>query len=117
MIFSIDPVGAVRYSKASGYRPDWARYAEYKTALAWMAAAHRYEISVPLSLRFVLPMPASWSAKKKAEQDGQPHRSKPDLDNLIKGFKDALLSEDSAVWQYGPMEKRWGTAGAIVVLS
>jgi Holliday junction resolvase RusA-like endonuclease len=61
-------------------------------------------------------MPASWSKKKREEMDRQPHQNKPDLDNLIKAFKDALLSEDSGVWKYGEMEKRWATRGFIVVL-
>ena len=30
---------------------------------------------------------------------------RPDLDNYIKAFKDALLEEDSHIWQYTKMEK------------
>ena len=47
----------------------------------------------------------------------QPHTQKPDLDNLIKAFKDALLKEDSHVWCYDMMTKVWDYEGSIVVLN
>lgn len=37
-----------------------------------------------LDVTFFMPLPASWSKKKKASQEEQPHVSRPDLDNLIK---------------------------------
>jgi Holliday junction resolvase RusA-like endonuclease len=47
---------------------------------------------------FWLPMPASWSVAKRATMAGQPHRQKPDLDNLIKALLDALYSDDSGIY-------------------
>jgi len=47
----------------------------------------------------------------------KPHTQTPDLDNLIKAFKDALLKNDSAVWRYGPMTKVWDYEGSIVILT
>lgn len=69
----------------------------------------------PLSLTFVIPMPASWSNSKKAAHQDQPHTQTPDLDNLIKAFKDALFSQDCEFWHYGEMKKVWGYEGAIIV--
>lgn len=37
---------------------------------------------------------------------GQPHRQKPDTDNLTKALKDALWQEDSGIWKECA-EKRW----------
>lgn len=56
--------------------------------------------TVPERLRIVfgLPMPNSWSNKKKALMDGLPHQSRPDIDNLEKAFLDALCTDDSYVW-------------------
>lgn len=65
-------------------------------------------------LVFVLPMPASWSKKKKAEMYGQPHRGKPDKDNLEKAVLDALFDDDAAIWD-GRVTKYWGYEGAILV--
>lgn len=50
-----------------------------------------------LDLIFHVQMAKSWSKKKKAFMNGQPHRQVPDSDNLIKAFKDALLKDDSGV--------------------
>jgi Holliday junction resolvase RusA-like endonuclease len=121
--FQLAPMGAVRMnqSRASQHSPAAERYTTYKMQLRILARMLSYEVpAAGLSLRFILPMPKSWSAKKQAEMMGQPHQSKPDTDNLIKGFLDALCPDveggDSYVWQYGRMEKIWGKTGAIVVL-
>lgn len=66
-----------------------------------------------LHLVFYLPMPASWSNKKKSAKEGTPHRQRPDSDNLLKGFLDALLVEDSHIWDTR-VTKYWGRAGKIV---
>lgn len=52
-----------------------------------------------LSLIFYMPMPSSWSAKKKASMAGVPHQQRPDIDNLIKSFLDALCEDDSYVYR------------------
>lgn len=72
-------------------------------------------VPIPLSITFIVPMSKSWTKKKKAEYEGMPHRQKPDLDNFIKAFKDALLEEDCHVWKYGEMKKVWGYDGQIIV--
>jgi Holliday junction resolvase RusA-like endonuclease len=55
---------------------------------------------------FYLPMPESWSRKKRALYDGQPHQQKPDLDNLVKAVLDAIYGDDSGVWDTHS-QKRW----------
>lgn len=68
------------------------------------------------ALTFVIPMPESWSAKKKAAHAGKPHRSKPDLDNLIGGLFDAAMpGGDQHVAELGPCLKMWGYEGEIWV--
>ncbi len=47
--------------------------------------------------------------------NGKCHQEKPDTDNLIKAFLDALLMDDSRVWHISA-KKYWGSNGAIVVL-
>lgn len=64
---------------------------------------------------FWLPMPKSWSKRKRAEMSGQPHQQKPDLDNLQKALLDAIYDDDCRVWSLGA-EKRWADRGAIDVL-
>lgn len=62
---------------------------------------------------FVIPMPSSWSAKKRGEMCMRKHQKKPDKDNLEKALLDAMYSEDMAAWD-GRVTKVWGTEGAII---
>lgn len=64
---------------------------------------------------FHLPMPKSWSNKKKLEMHGKPHTSKPDVDNLLKGFMDALFKNDAHVSDI-KASKVWAYNGAIEVI-
>ncbi|HDL1113754.1 TPA: RusA family crossover junction endodeoxyribonuclease [Mannheimia haemolytica] len=76
-----------------------------------------YNVSLPESgyhLIFVMPMPQSWSKKKKAEMNGKPHQQKPDKDNLEKALLDALFEDDCRIWD-GRVTKIWGEMGKIVV--
>jgi Holliday junction resolvase RusA-like endonuclease len=97
-------------------RPVVMRYREFCDALRLAALRAGYEVRPPLSIRFEIAMPDSWSKKKKNEMRGQPHLSTPDLDNLIKAFKDALCENDSYVWCYNRMEKIWADHGRIIVV-
>jgi Holliday junction resolvase RusA-like endonuclease len=51
-------------------------------------------------IKFYIPVPVSWSKKKKRLHNFEPHQSKPDTSNLHKAFEDALLKEDKIVWDY-----------------
>ena len=48
-----------------------------------------------VKIRFHMPMPQSWSKRKRDTMDLKAHCSKPDLDNLVKLVKDAL---NGIVW-------------------
>ena len=63
---------------------------------------------------FVLPMPASWSKKKKEAYNLTPHKQRPDKDNLEKGLLDALFDEDSHIWDLRA-SKVWGYSGSIII--
>ena len=91
-------------------RPCIAAYWEWKDALK--AAWNGQPLDQPHKLVFVLPMPQSWSQKRKASSLWTPHTSKPDLDNLLKAFYDALLDQDSSVWAVLAL-KVWGEQGGI----
>lgn len=67
------------------------------------------------SVIFELPMPKSWSKKKRLEMNGKPHQQKPDLDNLLKALADAVHEEDCTIWHYGELIKVWAEEGSIIV--
>lgn len=63
---------------------------------------------------FIIPMPQSWSKKRKSSMHGQPHRQKPDSDNLLKALMDAVHAEDAGVWDVR-VTKLWGVTGKIFI--
>lgn len=93
-------------------RPVVLRYFEYAEKLRLLSPESNWE---KLSIHFVMPMPSSWSKKKKDIMRNKPHKQKPDLDNLIKAYQDSLLKDDSRVWKYGVMMKTWGDEGCIIL--
>ena len=58
---------------------------------------------------FYMPLPNSYSKKKKAEMAGTPHLGTPDCDNMIKGVCDALMGDDRGIW-YIEAAKYWEDA-------
>jgi Holliday junction resolvase RusA-like endonuclease len=71
------------------------KYNEYKTEL--LAEAKKKNFTVPaagLSVTFYVPMPRTWSQKKKNAHNGLLMQSRPDIDNYCKAFLDSLVSED-----------------------
>ncbi len=72
-------------------------YYDYCEAIRMCALASRYELEDVIAVEFHLPMPSSWSGKKKERQDGQVHQVKPDADNMLKGLIDALAKNDSNI--------------------
>ena len=63
---------------------------------------------------FVIPFPKSYSNKKRFELDGQPHKQKPDIDNLLKALMDAVYDDDSCVYNI-TLFKYWGYVGSISI--
>jgi Holliday junction resolvase RusA-like endonuclease len=77
------------------------RYNQYKLALSAIAKQKNFTPQPQgMSIHFFLPVPPSWSKKKKRLHHLQYHTSQPDLDNLLKAFKDSLLAEDKGIAHY-----------------
>lgn len=112
------PIGKPRQSQ----RDKWK---QRPCVMAWRAyadrmrlEARRQDFGLPdagAQFFFMLPMPKSWSAKKRKAMLLQPHQQKPDIDNLIKAVLDALCEDDCTVWQIGQATKVWGDIGKIII--
>lgn len=116
--FDVVPMGKPRMTQRDKWqkRPAVVRYHAFCDRLR--AEAERLGFTPPdagMYLRFWLPMPRSWSRKKKRAMIGRPHQQKPDRDNIEKGFLDALMDEDCRIWHIAGSEKRWHLHGAIEV--
>ncbi len=115
--FPVDPMGKPRMTQSDKWRKREVtnRYWELKRQVKQIAEG--YKFIMPESnyhMIFYIPMPDSWSKKKKVEFDGKPHQQKPDKDNLEKAILDALCPEDSYVWD-GRVSKYWSRNGKIVI--
>lgn len=116
MIFSIVPIPKPRMTRADSWkkRPCVLRYWSFKDDLELQARALRYTVPEELDIEFYMPMPKSWSNKKKLEMVGKPHQQTPDIDNLSKAFLDCLCKQDNYVWHLNA-KKYWHTVGFIKI--
>ena len=89
-------------------RPCVLKYRAYCDEVRLMVKSGPPQVSVS----FHMPMPKSWSKKKKERMDGTPHLNRPDLDNLVKAWCDALYPEDSVIWSIHAT-KFWAISGSI----
>ena len=116
MRFNITPVSAPRQNRSDRWRkrPVVLRYRAYSDALRQACLANDFVLGEEIDLEFYIPMPKSWSNRKKLKMVGEPHRQRPDTDNLAKGVMDSLLHEDCKVWHI-QAKKYWSVEGAIVI--
>jgi len=114
--FPVIPCPAPRMTQRDRWakRPCVLRYYAYRDAVQAYAKERNFTLPPALDITFVVPMPPSWSARSKKATNGLAHQCRPDLDNLVKAFLDALAADDGYVWQLRA-DKRWGYEGQIVV--
>ena len=116
----VTPVPKPRQTRADVWkkRPAVVRYRAFADKLR--AEAKRTGLVPPadgMEMIFFLPMPKSWSAKKKARMQHTPHQQKPDLDNLVKAVLDSLCAEDCHIWRLSGVTKRWAHEGIVNILT
>ena len=119
-VFEICPVSAPRMSSSDRWRTGKrkrkvvAKYHDFKDYLRFLTKKQNYTVKPVLRIEFYVEMPKSWTKKKKNELRDMPHLQRPDLDNYLKAFLDALCKEDSFVWKV-TASKFWSDEGSIVV--
>ena len=116
-LIDIKPIGKPRMTQ----RDKWAKrkcvvnYFAYCDALRSYVAENDMELTPTLDITFYIEMPKSWSKKKREAMYMQPHQSKPDLDNLVKAFCDALYDDDAGVYSI-QCAKYWSDENEIKVI-
>jgi len=112
MRYNITPVPAPRMTQ----RDKWARRPCVMRYFTFRDEIKRLGITVKPydSIVFTMPMPKSWSKKKKLEHNGRAHKAKPDLDNLCKALLDSIFEDDSHIHAL-TLLKVWGYEGEIVI--
>lgn len=91
-------------------RPCVMRYWAFKDKVRELGI----ELQSPCKITFYIPMPDSWSKRKKNDFCGKPHMNVPDGDNLLKGILDSVFDDDAHMWSVA-YEKRWAREGSITV--
>ena len=96
-------------------RDKWAKRPAVMRYRQFCDAVRAADIEVRPGMRYVfgLPMPKSWSKKKRLAMCGQPHESRPDLDNMLKALWDAAAKEDCHIHSIAHASKVWADAGYI----
>lgn len=113
VIYSIDPVPKPRMTQ----RDKWSKRNCVTRYWVFKDLVKEKNIKIPPGgghVIFYIPMPQSWSAKKRAAKDGAPHEQRPDLDNYLKALLDSVYSEDSHIYDIRA-SKFWAKDGAIEV--
>ena len=118
----VTPVPAPRQVRSDAWypRPIVTRYNQFKDVIRLV---HKVDIpldTVHVDLVFELPMPKSWSKKRRAQMDGRYHGQRPDLDNLVKAFIDAAMfdlvtgkPQDDSFISSIAASKHWSEEGSI----
>ena len=111
--YDITPVPKPRMTKSDKWkkRPGVMRYWAFKDQVK---AAKLKLPKRGSHVVFCMPMPKSWSKKKKDEMVTMPHEQTPDLDNLLKALGDSVFSDDSGISDIRA-SKMWSETGAIVI--
>lgn len=114
MNIEIDPVAKPRMTRRDRWanRPVVAKYYKFCNTLR-----EKYGEQITagqVRLEFQVPMPKSWSKKKKQLMNLQPHQQRPDIDNYAKAVLDALTDDDSHVYSL-LATKHWAETGSVSI--
>ena len=111
--YAITPVAKPRQTRSDKWkqRPAVMRY----RAFADKVRAAGLKIGETLNVVFYMPMPKSWSKRKREKMRCEPHQQKPDIDNLVKALLDAVLDDDSHVYEIRAV-KFWDEVGSFTIL-
>lgn len=90
------------------------RYFAWKNAFISMCNEKGYTLQETIRVLFIMPLPKYLSRKKREMKVGQPHKQRPDTDNMIKAVKDAFKADDGFVWDERGV-KIWGETGKIII--
>lgn len=111
--YAITPVGKPRQTRSDKWkrRPAVLRYRSFCDSVR---RQNMVLSDCGAHITFVLPMPLSWSKKKREEMKGKHHQQKPDCDNLLKSLLDAIYDDDAHIWDCR-ITKVWGEHGQIII--
>jgi len=118
--FNLTPIGKPRMTQRDKWlnppREAILKYRLSKQAMETYAMMTKFSLKDKLECIFHLPMPKSWSNKKKERMALTPHQSKPDLDNILKFVMDTLLPQSDSNVHTIIAKKIWDFEGKIIFI-
>ena len=117
MWIDITPVAKPRQTRSDVWkkRPCVLKYRQFADDLREAIGKAGFIVGNQLYMEFHIPMPKSWSKKKKGYMNGSAHQQRPDLDNYLKAWKDSVYEEDAIVWRVKASKLWTDGTGHIVV--
>ena len=117
---NITPCPKPRMTKADRWRkrPSVLKFFAFRDAVReWPRETMHNKIleMESFEIEFHVPMPKSWSKKKRGYMNGAAHQQRPDLDNYLKAWKDSVFEEDSIVWRVKASKMWTDGLGHIIV--
>lgn len=125
--FDVVPMGKPRMTQSDKWKTDpnhpdpnkrkrevVHRYHQLQNIIREQADKMGFVLKKTFEAVFFVPIPESFSGKKKKELVGMPCEERPDIDNYVKFFLDTMAKEDKSVW-YIKAEKRWAYYGSIII--
>lgn len=128
LLVKITPRGALRMNAKGKYGPRVKPYIQWKKDVQWIWRAACieqglspnliFETGVIVGIDFGIPIPnpetkgiSKEEKQRRLNLIGNPHQKKPDLDNMLKAFIDALYygkeQDDCHIHTVGLMRKFW----------
>lgn len=100
IVIPVAPVAKPRMTKRDRWkgRPVVEKYFAFRDQVQLHLPADWKFPASGARVTFFVPMPKSWTKKKKRQMESKPHQKRPDIDNFVKGLLDAACKEDNYVW-------------------
>lgn len=115
VFYDIAPVPAPRQTRRDAFKPSSAvrAYRSFRDEIAWRRVELPGEF---FHVVFMFATPRSWPRKKAREAIGQPHKQKPDADNLAKALIDGVhrFDDDAHLWNYATTKIWAGLSGILI---
>ena len=104
-LFDVIPMGAVRMTQSDKWKTNpnhldpkkrqreaVTKYFDFKNKIREQAEFMKFKLTGVLEIVFLVPMPFTWSEKKKVRHNKKPVETRPDIDKYVKALMDAFES-------------------------